>query len=292
MINYIKKKFYSFLNLSSIKKDQSLIKINQGKILMSLKDKKISFNDFEVKVFSQFGEDGLIDHLINILNLQSKTFIEFGVEDYNESNTRFLLEARNWKGLIFDSSDKYVNRIKSEDYYWRENIIAKKAFINAENINELIINNIFFKDVGLLSIDIDGNDYWIWKSLNCIKSSIVVIEYNARFGFQKSVTVPYKKNFKRQKEHHSSVYFGASLAALHNLGNEKGYSLVGTNLNGNNAFFVRSDLVKENNILTFTPEECFNINSFNELRDKNGNILEKNILEEEKILNSLPLEEV
>ena len=292
MINYIKKKFQNFLNLSSLKKEQNLIKINQGKILMSLNENRKNFNDFEVKVFSQFGEDGLIDHLIKISNLQTKTFIEFGVEDYQETNTRFLLEGKNWKGLIFDSSDKFINKIKNEDYYWRENIIAKSAFITAENINELISTNIFFKDVGLLSIDIDGNDYWVWKSINCIKPAIVVIEYNARFGPDRSVTIPYDKDFNRSKKHHSTIYFGASLKALFNLGKSKGYSLVGTNSNGCNAFFMRNDLVSNNNIETKTPKNCFNINSFNELRDRNKNLKARNLDEENIILQDLPLDEV
>ena len=121
----------------------------------------------------------------------------------------------------------------------------------------------------------------------------MIVEYNARFGYQKSVTIPYKEKFDRISEHHSSIYFGASLAALHKLGKEKGYSLVGTNLNGNNSFFIRDDLIEKNNdIKTFTPEQCYHANSFNELRDKKGNILDRDSSVEKKILDKLPLVEI
>ena len=101
------------------------------------------------------------------------------------------------------------------------------------------------------------------------------------------------EKFNRISEHYSSIYFGASLEALYKLGKIKGYSLVGTNLNGNNSFFVRDDLMKQNNhIKSFTPKECFNNNSFNELRDKNGNILDRDNFKEKEILEKLPLVEV
>ena len=143
-----------------------------------------------------------------------------------------------------------------------------------------------------MSIDVDGNDYWIWKSLEVVKPKIIIIEYNARFGPKNAVVVPYNKNFDRKLAHHSSIYFGASLMALNKLAKIKDYSLVGTNLNGNNAFFVRNSELKKTKIKSQTPEECFNVNSFNELRDKSGKILERNLEEEKKILQLLPLEKI
>ena len=129
------------------------------------------------------------------------------------------------------------------------------------------------------------------KSINCIKPAIVVIEYNARFGPDRSVTIPYDKDFNRSKSTTQQFYFWASLKALFNLGKSKGYSLVGTNSNGCNAFFMRNDLVSNNNIETKTPS-YFNINSFNELRDRNKNLKARNLDEENIILQDLPLDEV
>ena len=287
ILNRIVEKLFKLKNLN---KQQNELKILVGLLLLDGKKESENINDNELRVFSQFGEDGIINFLIKQINLKTKTFIEFGVEDYEESNTKFLLEARNWEGLVFDSSQVFIDLIKKKDFYWRNNLMAINAFITAENIDDLIKQNFQFKEVGLMSIDIDGNDYWVWKAIETCKPAIVIIEYNARFGFKESVSIPYKKKFNRVSEHPSSIYFGASLMALYKLGKEKGYSLVGTNLNGNNSFFVRDDLIKKNeHIKTFTPEQCFHTNSFNELRDKKGNILNRNSLIEKEILEKLPL---
>ncbi len=293
MIKILDKIIEKFFKLKNLNKQLNELKILTGLNLLEGQKDNANINDHELKVFSQFGEDGIIDFLVKKIDLKTRTFVEFGVEDYEESNTKFLLEAKNWKGLVFDSSQKFIDTIKKKDFYWRNNLIAVKAFITVENIDNLIKKNFLHKEVGLMSIDIDGNDYWVWKAIESYKPAIVIVEYNARFGYQKSVSIPYKEKFDRISEHHSSIYFGASLAALHKLGKEKGYSLVGTNLNGNNSFFIRDDLIKKNNnIKTFTPEQCYHANSFNELRDKKGNILDRDSLVEKKILDKLPLVEI
>ena len=292
MIRFIKNQLYKLLNLEDIIKKQIDLKTLVGINLLETRNDSEKINDNELKIFSQFGEDGIINYLINKIEIKNKTFVEFGVEDYEEANTRFLLEARNWKGLIFDSSEKNIKKIKKKDYYWRYNLIAKTEFITAENINQLIQNTFNNEEIDLMSIDVDGNDYWIWKALEVTSPKIIVIEYNARFGPVDSVVVPYNKNFNRNLAHHSSVYFGASLQALYKLGMIKNYSLVATNLNGNNAFFVKNSEIEKTNIQKTTPKECFNINSFNELRNKSGKIIERNIEEEKKILNKLPLDKV
>ena len=138
----------------------------------------------------------------------------------------------------------------------------------------------------MLSIDIDGNDYWIWKSIDCIQPDIVIVEYNARLGYKNSLTIPYKDDFNRKKENYSMIYFGCSLEALRRLGVQKGYALVGTNKNGNNAFFVKKEILKKtkNIVKSFSSKDCFNINTFNELRDKKGNLLERDALREKDII--------
>lgn len=289
MLSIIKNKLYKFLNFEKILKNQNDLKIMIGNSILQKKKYSENINENELKIFSQFGEDGIIDFLINKIQIKNKTFIEFGVEDYEEANTRFLLEGKNWKGLIFDSSNKNINKIKKNDYYWRNNIIAKEEFVTAENINELIKSKLKGQEIGLLSIDVDGNDYWIWKSLKVINPTIVVIEYNARFGSEEALVVPYNKNFDRKIAHYSTIYFGASLKALNELAKLKNYSLVGTNLNGNNAFFVKNSVLENVNLKKYKPEECFNINSFNELRNKAGEIMERSLDEEKKILKTLPL---
>ena len=248
---------------------------------MDKKEKRISRCLCLEILYAHFSSNNSFDFL------SCNKFIEFGVENYEEANTRFLLESRNWSGLIFDSSKEHIDFIKGKNYYWKQNLIAKCEFITSENINSLIQEHNGDREVGFLSIDVDGNDYWIWKAINGIIPKIVVIEYNARLGKKKSIVTPYKKDFNRIKEHHSSIYFGASLMAIYKLAKEKNYSLVGTNINGSNAFCVHNDVLKNSNIKSLSPEQCFHKNSFNELRDEKGNILDRDEKKEKEILSKM-----
>src|SRR5687767_12061230 len=97
------------------------IKLLQAKSIIHLNEtlKSSNIQDYEFKVFSQWGDDGIIQYLIATINLPYKTFIEFGVQDYSESNTRFLLMNNNWRGLIMDGSSKNIEFIKRASYYWK-----------------------------------------------------------------------------------------------------------------------------------------------------------------------------
>lgn len=243
----------------------------------------------EYKVYSQGGEDGLIQYFLNHVEIQNDVFVEFGVENYLESNTRFLLVNNNWSGLVIDGSAEHIKTIKSDPIYWRHNLKADCAFVTKENINELLKRNGVVGDIGLLSIDIDGNDYWIWREIEVISPRIVVVEYNYRFGAEKSVTIPYDAGFVRQIAHYSTIYFGASLAALVNLSRKKGYAFVGCSRSGVNAFFVRNDVL--NGLIEQTTEEGYVMGKHRESRDKAGNLTFMSFEEEIKILNTLPLVE-
>ncbi|HEX6097255.1 MAG TPA: hypothetical protein VF432_13080 [Thermoanaerobaculia bacterium] len=200
-----------------------------------------SLADVEFRVFSQWGDDGIIDWLIERLEISTHSFIEFGVEDYSEANTRFLLVHRNWRGLVMDSSADKIARVMADDLSWRHDLQARTAFITRDNIDALIRAAGFSGEIGLLSIDIDGNDYWIWERIESVNPIICVCEYNAVFGDVAPVSIPYDETFDRTKAHHSNLYFGASIAALRSLASKKGYTCLGTNSSGNNAFFVRND---------------------------------------------------
>ena len=205
-----------------------------------------SLQDVEFRVSSQWGEDGIIEWLIERANIPpfARSFIEFGVEDYREANTRFLLQNRNWRGLIMDGGDAMV-RTSREDYLARGyDLTVRPAFITRENINDLISESGFRGEIGLLSIDIDGNDYWVWEAIEVVRPIIVVCEYNAVFGDIEPISVPYDPQFNRSEKHPSFLYFGASIAALRLLGPRKGYRFVGTTLAANDAFFVREDYAK------------------------------------------------
>jgi hypothetical protein len=270
MINKIKlfyKRIYQKINYET----QKSLVLN-GKLLSELNCKKniSTLDEVEFQVFSQRGEDGVIQYLINHIDIPNKIFVEFGVETYTESNTRFLLINNNWSGLIIDGSKSNINFIKSDYIYWKYDITAVESFITKENINKIISEYTKVSDIGILSVDIDGNDYWIWKEIDCIKPRIVICEYNSAFGNDKKVTVPYKADFVRRKEHYSDLYFGASLAAFCELAEEKGYDFIGTTRAGVNAYFVRKDLSSP--FKKFTTQQGFNESDNRDSRDEKGNL--------------------
>lgn len=202
--------------------------------------KSSNIEDYEFSVFSQLGDDGIIQHLVNTLPNIPKRFVEFGVQNYIESNTRFLLMNNNWSGLVMDGSKEFIDFIKSDYYFWKHNLSARHQFVTAENINTILKEEGFNTEVGILHIDIDGNDYWIWEALEITSPEIVIMEYNSCFGPKRSITTPYIHDFERYAFHHSGLVFGASLAALIKLANQKGYYFAGSNSYGNNAYFLKN----------------------------------------------------
>lgn len=259
--------------------------IQNGRIwthLLKQKNDIKSLHETEFKVFSQWGDDGIIQYLVNYLDIENEIFIEFGVEDYLESNTRFLLINNNWSGLIMDGSFSNVSKIKKSEMYWKHDLIAKSAFITAENINQLISEESIKGEIGLLHIDIDGNDYWIWKALKVVKPVIMIVEYNSIFGYERAITIPYKSDFVASTSHFSYLYFGASILSLCDLANENGYSFVGSNTAGNNAYFVKNEFLK--NLKPLTAKEGYVKSKFRQSRDESG---ELNYLRGNEILESL-----
>jgi hypothetical protein len=269
ILQKIKYKFLTkiFFHLEEIKLLNGKILSNQIQSMNSIK----SLSDVEFSVFSQFGDDGIIQYLIHNLDLPNKTFIEFGVEDFTESNTRFLMINNNYKGFVMDGDKKNIDRIKLQYYYWKYDLTAKAKFINRKNINELINQQNFDKDVGVLHIDLDGNDFYIWQEINVIEPIIVIVEYNSVFGKDRAISVPYNKNFVRNVAHYSNLFFGASLKSFYELAKRKGYSFIGCNSAGNNAYFIRNDKLN-NNVKAVSIDDGFVEEKFRQSRDKDGNL--------------------
>lgn len=221
-----------------------------------------NINDYEFRIFSEWGDDGIIQYLIKHVQIQNTTFIEFGVENYMESNTRFLMMNNNWSGFVMDGSAEHMNSLRKRSWFFRYDIQCRSVWIDKDNINKLL-SETGFSDIGLLHIDLDGNDYYILLELDFTKlnPSVLIMEYNAVFGSERAITVPYRNDFNRTKAHYSNLFFGASLAALNHAAEKKGYSLIGCNLAGNNAYFVRNDLlndyVKKTDVKTAFKESKF-----------------------------------
>lgn len=227
-------------------------------------------HNYEFKVFSQWGEDGIIQFLINRVPIKNKIFVEFGIGSYRECNTRFLLKNNNWSGLVIDGAAQNIQRLREDPLCWQYNLKSQCAFIKKDNINQLISQNGIDGDIGILSVDIDGNDYWIWNAIDCIQPRIVICEYNSLFGATRKVTTIYSDNFVINKAHFSGLYWGASIGAFDYLAKQRGYSLVGSNTAGNNIFFVRDDVLGD--LPTYTPEEAYVKSQFRISRDRDGNL--------------------
>ena len=201
-----------------------------------------NIDSFGYKVYSQNDEDGIINEIFKRIGTTDKTFVEFGVQDGLESNCHFLL-FNGWRGLWIDGSEENIKKLK--EYFKKpistQQLTAVNAFITVDNINELIGRNGFNGEIDLLSIDIDGNDYWIWQAIKCIQPRVVVIEYNAKFPPPCEWIMEYNPNHVWDE----SDKYGASLKSLELLGDNLGYRLIGTNTCGVNAFFVRKELAKD-----------------------------------------------
>jgi len=177
----------------------------------------------EKKIYSQFGEDGVIESILNDIKPTNKYFVEFGVgTTAKECNTRTLFSNYGWRGLWMDSRSN--------------NNFIKKEFINAENIEKLFEKYKVPNEFDILSIDIDSNDYWVWKAINKYYPRIVIIEYNPSIPVNQSKTIKYDPNIVWD----NTDYFGASLLAMKKLGEQKNYKLIYTT--EVNAFFIQSNL--------------------------------------------------
>jgi hypothetical protein len=211
-------------------------------------------NHFEYRVFSQNGEDGIIAEIFRRIGTTNKQFVEFGASDGTENNTILLLR-QGWGGLWIEGSPTSVAVARAS---YKPEIEAGKlriteAFITAENIEDLFTQGKVPEEFDLLSIDIDRNDYYVWEKIEHFRPRVAIVEYTSVYPPTMSWVIPYDPKGWWDGTTHT----GASLKALEELGNKKGYTLVGCNLNGVNAFFVRKDLVGDHFAGPFTAENHY-----------------------------------
>ncbi len=208
-------------------------------------------NRYEFQYFSQHGEDGMIQEIFRRIGTTNRFFVEFGIGDGNIANTTFLL-LLGWQGCWLEGKEQYVRSIQEQFKFLidQNKLKVKQAFIYAENIEDLLGSLSCPKEPDLLTIDIDGNDYWVWKAIQNYRPRVVVLEYNAIFRPPVEFVVKYEPN----KVFPITSHFGASLKSFELLGREKGYCLVGSNFTGVNTFLVREDLVKDKFLEPFTAE--------------------------------------
>jgi hypothetical protein len=202
-----------------------------------------SLHDAELRVFSQWGEDGILDLLCDALGLAKPRVLEFGAGDFRECNSRFLAENRSAFVVAVDSREDLPKNIDRTPLSWRTHIKALVRWITPSNAVSIFAEAVQFfegRAPDIFSIDLDGVDYWVTEQLDLTGVRIVVVEYNPLFGPTDAVSVPPSENFDRTTAHASWLYFGASLRAWTHLLGTRGFTFVGSNRQGNNAFFVES----------------------------------------------------
>ncbi len=231
-------------------------------------------SDVDYKIFSQNGEDGILDYLLYQLKIEKPKYIEIGVGDYTESNTRFIFERCSPKGTVVDCLENLEEKIKKNFSLWKGELKIVNDFVNPNNIIKIMREADTLNNLDIFSLDIDGIDYWILKELPKDFSKIAIVEFNPIFGKNLKVSVPNITNFDRKKYHYSNLCFGMSLQAAIEIMNEKNFYFVGTNLLRNNAFFISKNYKKEEyfkNLVINNIENSTDAN-FTESRDIKGNL--------------------
>lgn len=191
---------------------------------------------FEKHIYSQNGEDGVIEEIFKRIGEKGKFFVEFGVEDGKQNNTRYLLEKKGWRGLWIEGAPERAEEARAA--FKRYPIHVDPTFITQKNIAKIFEANNVPKNLDFLSVDIDGNDYWILKALLAggYKPRAFVVECNAKIAPPKKWIMPYKEDHRWREDD----YFGASLESFEELGRQHGYFLVACGAPGLNAFFVNA----------------------------------------------------
>jgi len=207
-------------------------------------------NRYEKSIYSQNGEDGIIKELIFRIGVQHRYFVEFGVGTGEECNTALLARQYSWQGLMLESDTVKYDCLSQ--LYKHTKVTTLNRTVSADNIESIFQAALVPVELDLLSIDIDGNDYWVWAALTNHRPRIVVIEYNAAIPPPEEWVMPYDNPTAIER-----MAFGASLQSLKLLGDRLGYALIGTESRGVNAFFVRRDVLKRVNFPELTAAEAY-----------------------------------
>jgi hypothetical protein len=248
--------------------------------------------DAEVTVYSQFGEDGILDFLCDALDLPRPRAVEFGVGNFLECNTRFLAEYRGASVLAVDARKDLRTTMARLALNWRTTIEGHQGWITPDVAPDLLRQaKDRFGGVDIVSLDIDGNDYWVADQLDLDGVSVMVVEYNSLLSRTQPVSVPRNDAFDRTQAHFSWLYFGASLPAFISLFARRGFTLVGVNRVGNNAFFVPDDRLDEIPLPRVRAEDLHRFTDWRarESRDERGRLSFVSGAGRIKLIGALPL---
>lgn len=208
-----------------------------------------SLHSHELRISSQNGEDGILLYLVSVVGSATQTFVEVGIGDGSECNSANLISNWGWSGTMVEASAEGAASAAKRYEAFDVNVVHE--MVTAENVNSVVGS----APVDVLSIDIDGNDYWVWRAADT-QARIVVVEYNASLGPERSVTIPYDPGFDYTTATPHRLYHGASLTALWKLAREKDMALVGCDSRGVNAFFIHKDFAT-GQLPELTPTEAW-----------------------------------
>jgi hypothetical protein len=203
--------------------------------------------DVGFKVHSQTNEDGILLYIFSVIGAHGRSCVEICAGNGVECNSANLIINHGWTALLVDGNEQCVAggtefyRKHRSTYVYPPTFL--RAWITRDNVNDIIGEHGFRGEVDLLSIDLDGVDYWIWDAITVIEPRVVVVEYQDIIGPERALTVPYQDDFDawiHPLTNGIPNFFGASLPAFAKLARRKGYRLVGCNRLGYNAFFVRN----------------------------------------------------
>ena len=292
MLAFVKQKMLRFLSRDFFASKDYRFDLGQSSILASRAASPHFKNlwDAEVKIFSQWGEDGILDFLVSKLSITKPKVLEVGAGNFTECNSRFLAEYLNSSVVAIDGRKDLLDSINTSELKWKNHILGIETWVTPENINELIKQaHDFMKGIDVFSLDLDGNDYWIIENAELSSIKVVVVEYNPLFGGKFEVTVPRNDSFDRTMQHESWLYYGASLLAFVGVLKRKGFTFVGTNRVGNNAFFVASD---QAHLIPFNPDPTESIYYDWRIRESRGPAGELSFLSglaRQSVMGNLPL---
>ena len=242
----------------------------------------------ELKVFSQNGEDGILDFLIERIAIQKPTMLEIGSGNFYECNSRFLNYLRNSSVYLVDANIDELNFKKN--YRQRtvnSSIFCNKIFVNKKNIRDVVDHALkLLGTINILSIDLDGNDYWIVEAMGNINLDIIIVEYNPILSTVEPVSTIYDLNFNRADKHYSFKYYGASLESFIEYFKISGFIFIGTTSQGTNAFFVNMKYSAIFDGLIKDPNVYKNISS-RESRDETGKLSFIDSYSERKLIGDL-----
>lgn len=234
---------------------QIRLRIGQQSLLSSriLRSGFQKLSDAEITVFSQWGEDGILDYLCDVISLDRPHILELGAGNFLECNSRFLIENRFASSVLVDAREDLIPTVRNDGAYWKTHMMAICDWItpsSVKNIQETALE--FLGHIDIISIDLDGNDFWVMSEIDLSETKIIVVEYNPIFGINFPVSIPRDDSFSRESAHYSNLYYGVGLKAWVDYFSKLGFGFAGSNKVGSNAFFIKKEFIDG---LDFTPNQ-------------------------------------